>query len=115
MDRLVCGDVDSARPKSRCARHSQPSSPARSPSYARPRLPNSMQTFRDRFSDWPVQIRGAADFDPARVAQTVAGINAGTIDIVIGTHRLLTESINFERLGLVIIDENIAACARKSS
>ncbi|MBA2547201.1 MAG: transcription-repair coupling factor, partial [Burkholderiaceae bacterium] len=39
------------------------------------------------------------------VAEAVAGINAGAIDIVIGTHKLLTESINFERLGLVIIDE----------
>ena len=65
-----------------------------------------MQTFRDRFADWPVQIAELSRFRSSKeVAQAVAGINAGTIDIVIGTHRLLTESINFERLGLVIIDE----------
>ncbi len=64
------------------------------------------QTFRDRFSQWPVNIVELSRFrSPKEVADAIAGMNAGTVDIVIGTHKLLSTDVHFERLGLVIIDE----------
>jgi transcription-repair coupling factor (superfamily II helicase) len=68
------------------------------------------QTFRDRFAavdhSWPARIVELSRFrSPKEMAEAIAGINAGTIDIVIGTHKLLTPEVRFDRLGLVIIDE----------
>ncbi|MCX8114645.1 MAG: transcription-repair coupling factor [Burkholderiaceae bacterium] len=64
------------------------------------------QTFSDRFADWPVKIVELSRFRSAKeVAAAIAGLNAGTIDIVIGTHKLLSADVKFDRLGLVIIDE----------
>ena len=109
MDRLVCGDVGFG--KTEVALRAAFAAVADSKQVA-VLCPTTllaeqhMQTFRDRFADWPVQIAELSRFRSSKeIAQSVAGINAGTIDIVIGTHRLLTEAINFERLGLVIIDE----------
>ncbi|HSQ09983.1 MAG TPA: TRCF domain-containing protein, partial [Burkholderiaceae bacterium] len=64
------------------------------------------QTFSDRFSQWPVNIVELSRFRSTKeVAAAIAGMNAGTVDIVIGTHKLLSGDVRFERLGLVIIDE----------
>lgn len=64
------------------------------------------QTFADRFADWPVRIAELSRFRTARqVAQTIKGLADGTVDIVIGTHKLLSRDVHFSRLGLVIIDE----------
>ena len=64
------------------------------------------QTFADRFSDWPVQVDLLSRFRSAKetsaVLQKLAG---GTVDIVIGTHKLLQSDIGFKNLGLVIVDE----------
>ncbi|MEO8937258.1 MAG: transcription-repair coupling factor, partial [Burkholderiaceae bacterium] len=64
------------------------------------------QTFSDRFADWPVKIAELSRFRSTKeVAAAVKGINDGTLDIVIGTHKLLSQDVRFARLGLVIIDE----------
>jgi transcription-repair coupling factor (superfamily II helicase) len=64
------------------------------------------QSFADRFADWPVRVESLSRFRNKReVDQVLAGLEAGTIDIVVGTHRLLQASVRFKRLGLVIIDE----------
>ena len=64
------------------------------------------QTFADRFADWPVRIAELSRFRTAKqVAQTVKALADGTVDIVIGTHKLLSKDVHFARLGLVIIDE----------
>ena len=64
------------------------------------------QTFADRFADWPVKIAELSRFRSQKeVAQAIKGMADGTLDIVIGTHKLLSEGIKFSRLGLVIIDE----------
>ena len=73
------------------------------------------QTFSDRFADWPVRIEQLSRFR-ARDAQNevIRGLADGTVDIVIGTHKLLEGGIRFKRLGLVVIDESTASvCARK--
>lgn len=64
------------------------------------------QTFRDRFADWPVRISELSRFRTQKqVNQTIKGLEDGSVDIVIGTHKLLSKDVSFKRLGLVIIDE----------
>jgi len=64
------------------------------------------QTFVDRFVDWPVKIAELSRFRSAREsALALKGLADGTVDIVIGTHKLLSKETRFDRLGLVIIDE----------
>lgn len=64
------------------------------------------QNFRDRFADWPVKIESLSRFRSSREQERILQeLGDGTIDIVIGTHKLLQGDINFRRLGLLIIDE----------
>ncbi len=65
-----------------------------------------LETFTDRFSGFPVKVRALSRFQTAKESKEVAaGLEDGTIDMVIGTHRILTEGMKFKDLGLVIIDE----------
>ena len=64
------------------------------------------QTFQDRFADWPVRVEVLSRFRSANEAkEIVAGLRSGTVDIVIGTHRLLQHTRDFKDVGLVIVDE----------
>ncbi|GGX81676.1 transcription-repair coupling factor [Vogesella alkaliphila] len=64
------------------------------------------QNFSDRFADWPVKIAELSRFKSAKeVKQAMEGLAAGSIDIVIGTHKLVQPDVEFKNLGLVIIDE----------
>ena len=64
------------------------------------------QTFADRFADWPVKIAELSRFRSGKeITQAIKGMADGTLDIVIGTHKLLSADVKFTRLGLVIIDE----------
>jgi transcription-repair coupling factor (superfamily II helicase) len=63
-------------------------------------------TFTDRFADWPVRVESLSRFRTNKEAEAViAGVAAGSVDIVIATQRLLQGKIRFKDLGLVIIDE----------
>lgn len=65
-----------------------------------------LETFRSRFSGFPVNVAGLSRFSTAKERQAVkAGIADGTVDIVVGTHALLSPQITFKQLGLVIVDE----------
>ncbi len=65
-----------------------------------------LNNFRDRFADWPVRIESLSRFRRKSEQQAVLeALRQGTLDIVIGTHKLLTPGIHFKRLGLAIIDE----------
>ena len=64
------------------------------------------QNFQDRFADWPVRVEVLSRFKTKKEQDKVlAGLQDGTVDIVIGTHKLVQDRIAFKRLGLVIIDE----------
>jgi len=109
MDRLVCGDVGFG--KTEVALRAAFAAVAGGKQVA-VLCPTTLlaeqhcQTFRDRFSQWPVNIVELSRFrSPKEVSDAIAGMNAGTVDIVIGTHKLLSTDVHFERLGLVIIDE----------
>jgi transcription-repair coupling factor (superfamily II helicase) len=65
-----------------------------------------MATFSERYAPFPVKVRALSRFQSAgEVSETLAGLADGTVDVVIGTHRLLSPETRFSRLGLVIIDE----------
>jgi len=63
-------------------------------------------TVMDRFSGFPVNVKSLSRFQTAKeVRETIAGLATGEVDMVIGTHRLLSDSVKFRNLGLIIIDE----------
>ncbi|MFZ4893996.1 transcription-repair coupling factor [Plantibacter sp. Mn2098] len=64
------------------------------------------ETFQERFAGFPIHLRPLSRFQTDKEAkETLAGLTDGTVDVIIGTHRLLTDKIQFKDLGLVIIDE----------
>ncbi len=64
------------------------------------------QNFADRFADWPVRVEVLSRFKSAKESKELLGrLAEGTIDILIGTHRLLQPDMRFHELGLVIVDE----------
>ncbi|HUG49215.1 MAG TPA: transcription-repair coupling factor [Candidatus Limnocylindria bacterium] len=65
-----------------------------------------LETFRQRFAAYPITIRMLSRFvPPAEQKETLAGLAAGSVDLVIGTHRLLSRDVKFRDLGLVVVDE----------
>jgi transcription-repair coupling factor (superfamily II helicase) len=65
-----------------------------------------LATFGQRFAAYPVSVRMLSRFvPPAEQKEILAGIEAGSVDLVIGTHRLLSRDVRFRDLGLVIVDE----------
>ncbi len=64
------------------------------------------ETFQERFAGFPIHLRALSRFQSDReAAETLRGLADGTVDIVIGTHRLLADGVTVKDLGLVIIDE----------
>ncbi len=109
MDRLVCGDVGFGKTEvalraAFCAVAGGKQVAVLCPTTLL--CEQHFQTFSDRFADWPIRIAELSRFKTTREsAQTLKEMAEGKIDIVIGTHRLISKDIQFSRLGLVIIDE----------
>jgi transcription-repair coupling factor (superfamily II helicase) len=109
MDRLVCGDVGFGKTEVALraafvavADKSQVAVLCPTTLLAEQHL----QTFQDRFADWPVRIAELSRFRSGKEsAKIIAEAKTGEVDIVIGTHKLLSKDIAFKKLGLVIIDE----------
>ncbi len=109
MDRIVCGDVGFGKTEV-CMRAAFIA--ANSGSQVAVLVPTTLlaqqhyQNFLDRFADWPIRIASLTRFtSTTQLQKTLKEIAAGRIDIVIGTHKLLSEDIKYQNLGLVIIDE----------
>jgi len=109
MDRIVCGDVGFGKTEV-CMRAAFIA--ANAGSQVAVLVPTTLlaqqhyQNFLDRFADWPIRIASLTRFtDKASLENNLADLAAGKIDIVIGTHKLLSDSIKYKNLGLVIIDE----------
>ena len=65
-----------------------------------------LETFSERYAGFPVTVKGLSRFQSAAESEEIIeGIAQGTVDVVIGTHRLLTGKVRFKDLGLLIIDE----------
>nr|WP_294850930.1 transcription-repair coupling factor [uncultured Sphingomonas sp.] len=109
MDRLVCGDVGFGKTEvalraafiAAMAGH-QVAVIAPTTLLARQHFTN----FTERFKGFPIEVGRLSRLVPAAEAKaTKEGLDAGTVDIVIGTHALLSKSVKFKKLGLVIVDE----------
>ncbi len=65
-----------------------------------------LETFRERLAPFPVRVEMLSRFvSQAEARRVLAGVDSGEVDILIGTHRLLSKDVRFRRLGLVIVDE----------
>ncbi|MED5596015.1 transcription-repair coupling factor [Janthinobacterium sp. P210006] len=109
MDRLVCGDVGFGKTEVALRAAFIAVMGGKQVAILAPTTllaEQHAQTFADRFADWPVRIAELSRFRSGKeITQAFKGMADGTIDIVIGTHKLLSDDVKFTRLGLVIIDE----------
>ena len=109
MDRLLCGDVGygktevALRAAFKCAAESKQCAVL---------VPTTIlaqqhfNTFRERFSPFPVRVEMLSRFrTPAQLQKIIKDIKNGLVDVVIGTHRLLSKDVVFKDLGLLIVDE----------
>ena len=109
MDRLVCGDVGFGKTEvalraAFVAVHGGKQVAILAPTTLL--AEQHFQTLVDRFGKWPVKIAELSRFRSAKEVKTaLEGIEAGTVDIVVGTHKLLSSDVKFARLGLLVIDE----------
>ena len=109
MDRLICGDVGFGKTEVALRAAFVAVMGGKQVAILAPTTllaEQHAQTFADRFADWPVKIAELSRFRTGKeITLALKGMNEGTIDIVIGTHKLLSSDVKFQRLGLVIIDE----------
>ncbi|MBI2799043.1 MAG: transcription-repair coupling factor [Gammaproteobacteria bacterium] len=109
MDRLICGDVGFGKTEVAMRAAFVAVNDGRQVSVLVPTTllaQQHYQTFRDRFADWPIRIEQLSRFRDAQATRAaLAGLAGGSVDIVIGTHKLLSRDVKFKHLGLVIIDE----------
>ncbi len=109
MDRLICGDVGFGKTEVALRAAFVAVMGGKQVAILAPTTllaEQHAQTFADRFADWPVRIAELSRFRTGKeVTLALKGLAEGTIDIVIGTHKLLSPDVHFQRLGLVIIDE----------
>ncbi|MET3119224.1 transcription-repair coupling factor (superfamily II helicase) [Undibacterium sp. GrIS 1.8] len=109
MDRLICGDVGFGKTEVALRAAFVAVMGGKQVAILAPTTllaEQHAQTFADRFANWPVKIAELSRFRSGKeIALAIKGMGDGTLDIVIGTHKLLSNDVKFSRLGLVIIDE----------
>ncbi|MFN3377450.1 MAG: transcription-repair coupling factor, partial [Burkholderiaceae bacterium] len=109
MDRLVCGDVGFGKTEVALRAAFVAVTGGKQVAFLAPTTllaEQHYQTLVDRFAKWPVKIAEVSRFRSGKeITSAIKGIADGTVDIVVGTHKLLSESTKFHNLGLLIIDE----------
>ncbi len=109
MDRLICGDVGFGKTEIAIRAAFKTATSDRQVAILAPTTVLAEQhwrTFKERMSDFPVRIELLSRFQKATEAKKIiTGLANGTVDIVIGTHRLLSPQIIYKNIGLVVIDE----------
>ena len=109
MDRLVCGDVGFGKTEVALRAAFIAITGGKQVAFLAPTTllaEQHFQTLVDRFSKWPVKVAEMSRFRSAKeITAAMKGVADGTIDIVVGTHKLLSESTKFKDLGLLIVDE----------
>jgi transcription-repair coupling factor (superfamily II helicase) len=109
MDRLICGDVGYGKTEIAVRAAFKAVQDGMQVAVLAPTTLLAQQhlaTFSERYAQFPVVVRPISRFQSdAEVAETLAALAEGKVDVVIGTHRLLSADTRFARLGLVIIDE----------
>jgi len=109
MDRLICGDVGFGKTEVAIRAAFKAVEHGKQVAVLVPTTVLAEQherTFRDRFRAYPFRVESLSRFrTDAEAKEIVAGLAAGAVDVVIGTHRLLSNDVRFADLGLVIVDE----------
>ena len=109
MDRLVCGDVGFGKTEVALRAAFVAVMGGKQVAVLAPTtllVEQHAQNFTDRFADFPVKVASLSRFNNSKATKAaLEGMADGTVDIVIGTHKLVQDDIKFKNLGLVIIDE----------
>jgi transcription-repair coupling factor (superfamily II helicase) len=109
MDRVICGDVGFGKTEVALRAAFVAVQAGKQVAVLVPTTLLAQQhytTFVDRFADWPVRVESLSRFRTQKEATAVIeGIAAGSVDVVVATHRLLQGKVRFKNLGLVVIDE----------
>lgn len=109
MDRLVCGDVGFGKTEVALRAAFRVAMSGRQVAVLCPTTVLAQQhyrTFSSRLADYPIRIEVLSRFvSKAKQTETLAALKDGTVDLVVGTHRLLSKDVHFKRLGLLVVDE----------
>ena len=109
MDRLVCGDVGFGKTEVAMRAAFVAVQGGRQVAVLVPTTllaQQHYQNFADRFADWPVKVESLSRFRSQKESSDILkGLGNGTVDVVVGTHKLLSPGVKFHNLGLVIVDE----------
>jgi transcription-repair coupling factor (superfamily II helicase) len=109
MDRLLCGDVGYGKTEVAMRAAFKSVTDSKQVVVLAPTTVLAFQhyeTFRRRFAAFPIKIDMVSRFrSPRELKETLADVEAGKVDIVIGTHRLLSRDVKFHDLGLLVVDE----------
>ncbi len=109
MDRVVCGDVGYGKTEIAVRAAFKAVQDGKQVAVLVPTtllVQQHLSTFGERYANFPINVAGLSRFQSDREAKAVVdGLAEGTVDVAIGTHRLLTTGIRFKDLGLVIVDE----------
>ncbi len=109
MDRLVCGDVGFGKTEVAVRAAFKAVQDGKQAAILVPTTllaQQHAQTFAERYSGFPVRVEMLSRFlSPSQAREVVAGLAAGSVDVVVGTHRLLGGDVRFKNLGLLVVDE----------
>jgi len=109
MDRLICGDVGFGKTEVAIRAAFKAVMGGKQAAILAPTTvlaQQHWQTLRERMSDYPVTIGLLSRFrTPRQQKQVLAGLRDGSVDIAVGTHRLLSRDVTFKNLGLLVVDE----------
>jgi transcription-repair coupling factor (superfamily II helicase) len=109
MDRLVCGDVGFGKTEVAIRAVFKAVQDGKQAAILVPTTLLAQQhftTFSDRFAGYPVRVEVLSRFlTPGQAKKVIQGVEDGSVDVVIGTHRLLSNDIKFKDLGLLVVDE----------
>jgi len=109
MDRLICGDVGYGKTEIAVRAAFKAAQDGKQVAILVPTtllVQQHMSTFSERYAAFPVKIAALSRFQTEKQSrEVIAGIADGTVDVVIGTHRLFSTEVRFKDLGLVIVDE----------
>jgi transcription-repair coupling factor (superfamily II helicase) len=109
MDRLVCGDVGFGKTEVALRAAYRVAASGRQVALLCPTTVLAQQherSFRARLADFGLEVRGLSRFTrPNDAKEALLGLKRGTVDVIVGTHRLLSKDVDFKQLGLLIVDE----------
>ena len=109
MDRIVCGDVGYGKTEIAIRAAFKAVQDGKQVAVLVPTtllVQQHTKTFIERYSGFPIQVAGLSRFNTAKESKEIlASMEAGTLDVVVGTHRILSNDVRFKDLGLVVVDE----------